>query len=155
MLDLLLRLGLGLGRRYVDLRRAPPLRLRLRRGLVGPPLLGNRLLGDRLRRRSLLGLDLRLGGFLEQRLRLWRLLPASRRTSRLLRLALERDRRLARLGLEKRRIGGAVEHAPQLHLSLLADELRRTRDDDVVAVHFADTRCGVVKTDLDELQLAP
>ncbi len=54
----------------------------------------------------------------------------------------------------ERRICRAVEHAPDRHLHLLADELRRAGDDDLVAaVELADAGGRVVEADLDELQL--
>ena len=72
---------------------------------------------------------------------------------RLLGFALEGDRRRGRVGGDEGREDSAVQDPADLHGRLLADELRRVREDDVIAVEPRDRRGPVVAVDLDELHL--
>ena len=54
---------------------------------------------------------------------------------------------------DDRRVCGARHDALDLRLHLLADELRRAGDDDVVAVELRDGGLRIVQADLDRLQL--
>src|SRR5205807_7505422 len=75
-----------------------------------------------------------------------------RRARRPLGLLLSGDRPLRRCsGRDERCVGDTIEDALDSNLHLLADELRRVGDTNVVAVELADSRVDVVETDLAEL----
>ena len=81
-------------------------------------------------------------------------LPPGWRAGRLLGLALERDRVIARLGgRDERRERLPVQYAPDRHLRLLPDELGGVGDEHLDPVHLPDGGGGVVAAQLAELQL--